>query len=365
MQRVMIIAGAILAVLAFIAVGLIFFINTAPQFGGKPTKQQKEKYAASPHYRDGRFYNSVETPLRNPDMSFAATMREFLKDGPDREPGKPLPIEKLNASHFSQIDSHAVSITWLGHSAVLIEFYGHIFLADPMLGQYASPVSFLGPKRFNKELALDPYDIPHVDAIILSHDHYDHLDYGAIKILHEKTDRFFVPLGVAPHLLHWGVRADKIVELDWWQSSAFHGDVEFIATPARHFSGRRYTDNAKTFWASWMIRNDSRAIYFGGDSGYGPHFKEIGDKYGPFDVTMLENGAYNIAWPFVHMMPEQTAQAHLDLQGKVLLPIHWGQFNLSTHAWNEPIERLTVAAQEKNITLVTPQIGETFVVGKK
>jgi L-ascorbate metabolism protein UlaG (beta-lactamase superfamily) len=354
----------ILAVVAALIVSLFLFINLAPQFGGKASVDQRARYEKSVNFRNGIFQNYVETPVNNPDVPMTKAMREYFSGGRDRVPNVKIPIHKIERGLFTEKNADKVTVTWLGHSSVLFQFEGFTFLTDPMFGKRASPVSFMGPKRFDMNLPLEPETVPHLDAIILSHDHYDHLDYKTIKALHPKTDRFFVPLGVAPHLLKWGVDENKIVELDWWENAEVDG-IEFIATPARHFSGRRGNDRGKTLWASWVIISDKHRIYFGGDSGYGNHFGDIGKKCGPFDVTLLENGAYNEAWPYVHMMPEQTAQAHLDLKGDFLLPIHWAQFNLSLHPWREPIERLAKAADEMGIKLATPMIGQSFTIGGK
>ncbi len=353
----------ILAVVAALILSLLLFMKLAPQFGGKASVDQLARYEKSENFRNRVFQNYLETPLNNPDVPMTTAMRDYFSGGQDRVPNVTIPIHKIDPDIFTEKNKDEVTVTWLGHSSVLVQFEGFTFLTDPMFGKRASPASFLGPKRFNMNLPLQPESVPQLDAIILSHDHYDHLDYETIKALQLKTDHFIVPLGVAPHLLKWGVDERKIVELDWWDSVEVEG-IEFIATPARHFSGRRGNDRGKTLWASWVIKSDKHRIYFGGDSGYGDHFGDIGEKYGPFDLTMLENGAYNNAWPFVHMMPEQTAQAHLDLKGDILLPIHWAQFNLSLHPWREPIERLAKAAQKNDIKLVTPMIGQRFTIAR-
>lgn len=199
--------------------------------------------------------------------------------------------------------------------------------------------------------------------MIISHDHYDHLDYPSIIKLKPHVNRFFVPLGVGSHLKHWGVPEDKITELDWWESADF-GHFTFTATPARHFSGRSITDNKKTQWASWVLQGQYNNLYFSGDGGYAEHFKGIGKKYGPFDFTMLECGQYNPRWEAIHMMPEQTAQANIDLRGKVMMPIHWSAFDLSLHKWKEPVIRLLAAAAKLDVQVATPYIGERFAVGR-
>ncbi len=355
----------ILAVIFIAAAGIIIFIRQAPQFGSKPDGERLERIKQSSNYRNGHFVNNTPTTMQSPDNSFANALIEYFKGGQDRTPETPPPIFKVKRDIFYRQNMDEVQVTWLGHSSLLIQLQGKSLLTDPMFGKRASPVPFIGPKRFNDTLPLSPEDIPALDAIILSHDHYDHLDYWSIQQLHHKTKHFYVPLGVGAHLERWGVAPEKIIELDWWQETDFSDNIKLIATPSRHFSGRGPSGRNTTLWTSWVIAGAKYKIYFGADSGYGPHFKEIGDKYGPFDLTMLENGAYSQYWPFIHMMPEQTAQAHLDLRGKVLLPIHWAQFCLSLHPWTEPVERLLKKAKQENITVATPHIGETFTINKQ
>ena len=247
-------------------------------------------------------------------------------------------------------------VTWYGHSAILLEIDGKNLLIDPMLGPAASPVSFLS-KRFPYKNSINLENLPEIDAVIISHDHYDHLDYPSIKYLKNKTNHFFVPLGVGSHLKEWGIKPSKINELDWWQSISFEG-LELVATPARHFSGRKFNDRNKTLWASWVILGRKDKVFFSGDGGYFKGFKEIGNKYGPFDFTMIECGQYNKNWAAIHMMPEESVQAHLDLRGKVLMPIHWGAFSLSLHSWKEPVERLLAKADAEDVIVTFPMIGQ-------
>ena len=256
-----------------------------------------------------------------------------------------------------------IYVTWYGHSAILLEIEGKRILIDPMLGPAASPVPFL-TKRFEYEDPIDLDDIVDIDAVLISHDHYDHLDYPTISKIKDKVGHFYTALAVGEHLKHWGISSDKITELDWWQTSKI-GHIELVATPARHFSGRGVTDRNKTQWASWVILGRHNRVYFSGDSGYAPHFSEIGDKYGPFDFTMMECGQYNEMWEAIHMMPEQTIQAHIDLKGKIMMPIHWGAFNLSLHDWTDPIERAKAEADRLGVTLLSPYIGDRFVIEKE
>jgi L-ascorbate metabolism protein UlaG (beta-lactamase superfamily) len=240
----------------------------------------------------------------------------------------------------------------------MINIDGYKILADPV---FEKRISVFGPTRFNGDVPLDIQQIPQIDAVLISHDHYDHLNKFTVQFLTEKSDKFIVPLHVGALLIDWGVPQDKIVELDWWQEYRLDQNLMVAATPAQHFSGRGITDRNKTLWASWVIQTPFHNLFFSGDSGYFGGFKQIGEKYGPFDMTFIECGAYGEGWPKVHMFPEQTVQAHLDLKGNVLHPIHWGTFNLALHPWYEPMVRLTAAANLKNVKIATPIVGETTV----
>jgi L-ascorbate metabolism protein UlaG (beta-lactamase superfamily) len=226
-----------------------------------------------------------------------------------------------------------------------------------MFGKVPAPHPTLGNNRFSKELPIEVEKLPLIDAVLISHDHYDHLDYGSIKKLKEKVKMFYTPLGVGAHLHEWGIEKERIVELDWWQETTFDSLI-FRCTPAQHFSGRGLNDRANTLWSSWIIQSEHDNIFFSGDSGYGPHFKEIGDKYGPFDFAMMECGQYNELWPEIHMFPEETAQAGIDVQAKLIMPIHWGAFKLGMHPWTEPVERISKKADELGIEMIIPKIGE-------
>ncbi|RNI32465.1 hypothetical protein EFA69_03840 [Rufibacter immobilis] len=354
------------SLLGLLAVGGILFISFAPQFGAAAQGQSLERLQKSPQYRDGKFHNTSPTPMmdESPLLDKVKIFAKFLGGVEGSSPTDPLPMATLTKEDFLSDTSTTPKITWFGHSAVLLELDGKRIFADPMLGQRASPVSFIGSKRFSDQLPIKIEDLPPLDVVLLSHDHYDHLDHGTIKKLKEKTKHFFVPLGVAAHLVKWGVAPEKITELDWWETASYEG-IFLAAAPARHFSGRSLTDRDRTLWCSWVLKGAQHSIYFGGDSGYDTHFKQIGEKYGPFDLTLLECGQYNEAWKYIHMMPEQTAQAFLDLKGKVLMPTHWGAFSLALHHWKEPIERLTKAAARQNIPVATPIIGQRWQVGRE
>jgi L-ascorbate metabolism protein UlaG (beta-lactamase superfamily) len=317
------------------------------------------QYEDSPQYRDGKF-DDMGNALNMSFTDFVSTTWEFLFSKNKRTPDAELPVRQADLSYFRSGASGQLSVTWLGHSSLMINIDGYKILADPV---FEKRVSIFGPTRFNGDLPVDIQQIPNVDAIIISHDHYDHLNKYSVRHLIDKADTFIVPLAVGALLEGWGVPRDRIVELDWWQEHRVDPNLMVAATPALHFSGRGILDRNKTLWASWVIQTPHHNIFFSGDSGYFDGFKKIGDKYGPFDMTFLECGAYGEGWPRVHMFPEQTVQAHLDLKGNVLHPIHWGTFNLALHPWYEPMVRLAAAADEKNIIIATPIVGDTSVFG--
>lgn len=279
---------------------------------------------------------------------------EFFFEKAERIPNEPLPQKTVEVQDIYDGKRNGLKAAWLGHSTLLINLDGNIILTDPV---FEEKVSIVGPTRFNSNLPLELENLPYVDVIIISHDHYDHLNKYSVVNLSQKTERFIVPLGVGRRMRNWGVAEEKIVELNWWQEVALNSGLTIAATPSRHFSGRGLFDRNKTLWASWVIRTGSKKVFFSGDSGYFAGFKEIGEKYGPFDLTFLECGAYNENWKAVHMFPEETVQAHIDLRGKILQPIHWATFNLSLHPWYEPMERLTNAARQQGVGVSTPIMG--------
>ena len=310
---------------------------------------------------DGKFYG-VKEPMDWTLADFAATTWDYLFNGSDRTPAGELPHEKVDLEAFNNAKRDQLNATWLGHSTLMINIDGYRVLTDPV---FEKRVSMVGPTRFNGEVPLDIQQIPSVDAVIISHDHYDHLNKFSVQQLKTRTDRFIVPRGVGARLVKWGIPRNKIVELDWWEEYRFDHKLRIAATPAQHFSGRGLTDRNATLWASWVIATPRHKIFFSGDSGYFDGFVQIGRIYGPFDMTFIECGAYNTSWSQVHMFPEQTVQAHLDLGGQVLHPIHWGTFNLALHPWYEPMERLTAAAESAGVTTATPAVGGTTVYGQR
>jgi L-ascorbate metabolism protein UlaG (beta-lactamase superfamily) len=339
------------------------FINLYPAFGGKASNEKISRFQQSKNFSKKRkFVNMVPTAMDTSLKGSLSLIKAFIKGNPNRRPVKALPTTLLDTA-FLQRDTQP-KITWLGHSACLLELQGKIILLDPMFGRAPSPFPFLGRNRYSEKLPLTIENLPVIDLVIFSHDHYDHLDFGSIKKIKNKIKQFIVPLGVGDHLEKWGVSSDKIKELDWWDELDHEG-FRLACTPAQHFSGRSLGDRDATLWCSWVIASMNTKIFFSGDSGYGPHFKEIGQKYGPFDLTLMECGQYNQHWSQIHMMPEETVKAQLDVKGKLMIPIHWGAFTLSLHDWNDPIERVTKAAKEQNVAISTPQIGETVRIGSE
>jgi len=347
--------GLVALILLFV-IATALFIQLSPQFGESPSGKYLSRIEKSPNYLNGIFVNLIETSLEYSFSNSVAVMKEYnnavnLAPESTIETKFDLPKPEIADSTFRA--------TWYGHSAILLEFADARIFLDPMLGEYAAPVPFFG-QRFSNRPEFDLESIGELDAVIFSHDHYDHLDYPTIKAIHEKVGHFYVPLGVGSHLRSWGVSDSKITEMDWWESAEL-GDYKITAAPARHFSGRSIGDSNKTLWASWVINNGDFNIYFSGDGGYGSHFKEIGEKLGPFDFAMMECGQYNERWHPIHMMPEETVQASLDLGAKSTMPIHWGAFTLSPHPWIEPAERVKAEAEKKNLKLITPEIGDSFL----
>ena len=334
-------------------------------FGARPAGARLARIARSPHSRDGVFENPIPTHKTLPG-TFWQTMRMQFTGGEQREPPEQLPIVPLSRASFATPPASALRATWLGHATTLLEIDGVRLLLDPVWAERASPSSRLGPRRFHRPpLALDA--LPPLDAVVISHDHYDHLDMDAVRALAsdptQAAARFVVPLGVGAHLEHWGVAPARITELDWGESTDV-GALTLTATPARHVSGRGVGDTFGrgnwTLWASWVIAGPAQRVFFSGDSGPFDGFADVGARYGPFDLTLVKIGAYGPTWPEIHLTPEQAVSVHAMLRGRVLLPIHWGTFNLAFHAWDEPAERVVVAAEAARVTLVMPRPGESI-----
>ncbi|MDB5747134.1 MAG: hydrolase [Massilia sp.] len=308
----------------------------------------------SPQFRDGKFTNPVR--MREHSLGeMAGIWWTFMFDKPPgTAPTRAIPVQAMTREGLLAAPDN--TLFRLGHSSSLLKLAGEFYLLDPVFSQRASPVQWAGPARFHAP-PISLADLPPLRAVILSHDHYDHLDHATILALAARTSHFLAPLGVGERLVDWGVDAAKVRQLDWWQETEIDG-LRFALTPAQHFSGRGLGDRNSTLWASWVIMKDDLRLFYSGDSGYFAGFKAIGEKYGPFDVALVETGAYDKQWPHVHMQPEETLQAFRDLKGAWLLPVHNGTFDLARHRWQDPFERITTLAKEGGVALTTPIIGE-------
>jgi L-ascorbate metabolism protein UlaG (beta-lactamase superfamily) len=273
-------------------------------------------------------------------------------------PTKIIPVESITTANLLKQTNDV--LYRLGHSTLLIKLHSKFILIDPIFSERASPVQWAGPKRFHQP-PMSVAQLPNISAVIISHDHYDHLDQETILQLADKVDYFVTPLKVGEHLRDWGIAEDKIIELDWWQTRQF-SHFKLTATPAQHFSGRGLFDRNETLWASWVIESKDTKLFYSGDGGYFSGFKEIGQRLGPFDFTLMETGAYNTLWQEIHMTPEQSLQAHLDLKGKYIIPVHNATFDLAVHDWFEPLERITALAKAQQVNVLTPRFGEMVLL---
>ncbi|GAB3932141.1 hypothetical protein GCM10028804_45980 [Larkinella terrae] len=356
-------ALVIVSLIVLLVIAAVAFVNLSPQFGETPTGERLKRIQNSPNFKDGTFQNLVPTSLNMSAGKMVSATWKMLTGVPGAEPTDTIKTVPFDVKLFEGNGGpEQVAIGWFGHSTLLIRIQGKTLLTDPVFSERASFASFSGPKRFPFDHYMDVDELPHVDAVVLSHDHYDHLDYGTFTRLKGKVDRFFVPLGVGAHLEKWGIAPSQITELDWHESAKFD-DLTLVCAPARHFSGRGLTNRNGTLWCSWALLGTQKRVYYGGDTGYYPGLKMVGEKYGPFDIALLECGAYNEDWIDIHMMPEQTAQAQLDVKADLLIPIHWGKFNLALHTWRDPIQRLMKKSAALGTKIATPRIGEVTVLG--
>ena len=357
LRRVLLGSAALIAITILALIGSTAWLDA---LGAAPEGERLERIRRSPNYRDGAFRNPDATSL-GVEGGTGRMLRQWLFGDEQRVPPRPIPIVVRSAADFALPPASGLRATWLGHSTVLVEIDGARVLLDPVWARRASPSTLIGPKRFHAPpLALE--DLPPLDAIMASHDHYDHLDRGVVKALAgsaaQARARFVVPLGVGAHLERWGVPPERITELDWAESTTV-GALTLTATPARHFSGRGLSDRNHTLWASWSIAGPVHRVFHSGDTGPFAGFADIGARHGPFDLTLIKIGAYGETWPDIHLTPEQAVDVHSKLRGRLLLPIHWGTFNMAFHAWDEPVERVVVAATAGGAPLVVPRPGES------
>ena len=338
--------------LGIVIVGLA--VEAWPALGGDIEGTRLVRVQQSPQYRDGAFQNVL--PRIDSAFSAAAIWAFYTDQTPAQTPEAPLATVERTAEDFATLRD-SLRVTWLGHSTLLIELDSARILIDPVWGERVSPSRFIGNRRFAPmPLALD--DLPQIDAVVISHDHYDHLDMPTIRQLGAHVPQWVVPLGVGAHLEHWGVAPEAITEMDWWESVSVAG-LELVSTPARHFSGRFLNDQSATLWSGWAILGRDQRVFYSGDTALTPSFSEVGDRYGPFDLTIIESGAYDASWSDVHLGPEQAVVAHQMVRGRVMMPVHWGMFDLAMHGWTEPAERVRAAAATLGIPVAFPRPGES------
>jgi L-ascorbate metabolism protein UlaG (beta-lactamase superfamily) len=344
-----------LRVLASLGVTLLlviaFFVAAGWEaFGARARGERLERMKRSKQWAGSGFENPQ--PLWN---DLWGSLVAFNEASADVAPRTEVPVVRGGEERFASAPESGLRITWFGHSTTLIELDGVRVLTDPAFSERASPYQFLGPQRWYPPL-IPLEKLPKLDAVVISHDHYDHLDMGSVKAL--RGHRFFVPLGLGAHLEYWGIPAGDITELDWWEEGRVKG-VRVVSTPARHASGRQVLDQGAKLWGSWSLIGPQHRVYYSGDTGLFPALKEVGEKLGPFDVAMVEVGQYHRAWPDWHIGPEQAVRAAGMVQAKLFFPIHWGLFTLAMHGWTEPIERALAEAQAKGMPIVTPMPGES------
>ena len=342
-------------VVVFVLLGLSLYIVACTSLGSNPTGNRLTKIEKSEQYNLNKkhFHNPKEIPLAT-GRHWTSIFFEFFFNGEDRLPNEKLPEDPPALSEL-KTKNNDIRFIWFGHSTILLEIDKKRILIDPVFSDYASPVPGIA-KRFQPPV-FEIDQIKDIDIVLISHDHYDHLDFESIDKLKERDLKFITPLGVGAHLEYWGVKKENIIELDWWQDTNVLG-LTFTGTPSQHFSGRGMFNRNSTLWAGWAIKGEKQNVFYSGDSGYSEHYKKIGDRLGPFDLAFLENGAYSVDWRFVHQLPEEGVQASIDLKAKAMVPVHWAMFDLALHSWHEPIERVTNEAQKRDVKLITPKLGQ-------
>ena len=344
--------GTILIPLLALALGAGWFLRQ-PRFGHAPEGETERAIQASPNQVNGVFQNQVPTPLFADGQSMGSILLGNLSSKPQRlQPAQALPSVKLD---LRALPRDLDVVVWLGHSSFYVQLAGQRILIDPVFSGYASPVSFANV-AFAGSTPYTAADMPDIDVLLISHDHWDHLDHDSLVALAPRIGQVVTGLGVGSHLLYWGFDPARVLQGDWGDSFPIFDHLVVHVLPARHYSGRGLERN-RTLWASFALVGPERRLYFSGDSGYGPHFQAIGERFGGFDFVALDCGQYDPRWPFIHMTPEEAAQAAADLKAKILLPAHVGRFAMARHAWDEPLKRIVDASQGRPYHLVTPTIG--------
>jgi len=343
-------------IIGYFFVGLLLATSVYmmhPKFGKRPSGERLQRIKESVNYKEGKFQNQNYTPQLT--QSITTALYDYLF-GKSKE-SKPKGILPAKTVNWDVLKQNEPQLIWFGHSSYLLQIEGQVFLVDPVLSGSASPIPG-GTKSFKGTDIVHAADLPAIDVLFITHDHYDHLDYETLKAIKDKVKFVICGLGVGEHLEYWGYSPQQIIEKDWWEEVQLDHGFKVTLTPARHFSGRSIF-TANTLWTSFVLESTHYKIYLGGDSGYDTHFKEIGAKFGPFDLAILENGQYDHSWKYIHMMPEEVVQAAKDLQARVLFPVHSAKFVLANHAWNEPLERISQISLKENMPLITPVIGES------
>jgi L-ascorbate metabolism protein UlaG (beta-lactamase superfamily) len=343
---------AIIVLLSVILATLLFL--KMARFGKIPSGEARLKIQQSPQYRKNQFENQHFTPMMAEGVNYATITWDFFFSKPKYStPPKPIPGVKTDLKNLHPNEDVLI---WFGHSSYFMQLGGKTFLIDPVLSGLASPVPYTTTSFPGSDI-YSPDDFPPIDFLFITHDHWDHLDYPTVIKLKSNVRRIITSLGVGSHLRYWGFAPETVIETDWNTHTELSDGFSVHTKSARHFSGRGFTRN-QSLWSSFVLKTPNQKIYIGGDSGYDTHFKTIGEEHGPFDLALLECGQYNKNWRHIHMMPEETVQASLDLKAKRLMPVHWGKFALSMHDWDEPITRASAEARRLNHPLVTPKIGE-------
>ena len=341
----------IILLLAIVSLTLVSGYVSADNHMNRKTESHQ---SIKPVMSEKKYENWIPTEMLA-DGNYISVTWEWIKGGERTTPKGDIPVVVLNRKSFPETIHKGLAFWWLSHSSVLLDISGCRILIDPVFSKYASPIP-LFVKRYSKS-PIRAENLPAIDVVLITHDHYDHLDKNVVKILSRQGAYFLVPEGVGGHLRDWGIPETQMEALTWWQQTRYK-NVSLTCVPARHFSGRGLFDRDKTLWSGWVIQSNAKSVYCSGDTGYADHFKAIGEAYGPFDLTIIKVGAYGKQWPHIHINPEEAVQAHMELKGKVLLPVHWSTFNLALHPWKDPIIRTVKAAKENNVRLTTPLIGE-------
>lgn len=344
----------IITMIGIMAVSYFIVINM-PAFGAVPKGKRLKRIKQSKLYKGKQFQNISYTPSLAEGYKMSKVTYDFLlgKKDPLLKPLKAIPSVLTD---LKNIDKNADIFVWLGHSTYYLQTDGVSFLIDPVLSLYGSPFKYFN-KAFKGADIFKPEDIPELHYLVITHDHFDHLDYPTVKSIKDRTDQVILPLGVGAHLERWGYAENKLIEEEWGTEIELKNNIKIIFTPARHFSGRRIKQN-DTLWASYVLLTPTKKIFLGGDSGYDSHFKMIGEKYGPFDYAILENGQYGEAWRYIHTLPEDVIQAGMDISANHIIPVHAAKFALALHPWNEPLQKITNLGKEKGMDILTPMIGE-------